>query len=250
MAAGDEQVDGRLAHVHAQRAELLDRVDDEQDAGGAAELRRGSQVDAVAVAPLDRADDDGARPVVHDLGERLRAQRAADVPREPHLGDAALLCELDERDRDLEELEVGEDDVVAGSNGIAERREVQALRRALDERDLVVARAEQPGALPPRVVADRVERDVVLGRVALVAGRAATRDPLDRADGLLGREPDAGAVEEGRVPEAGERGACGGEVHSLIVRASAGRRIAGLYGLRSKSAAWPWPTPTHSVARP
>ena len=71
MAAGDEQVDLCLSHVEGQCSELLDRVDDEQGAAVAAESAERPEIDPIAVAPLDRADDDRLRAGVDDLGERL-----------------------------------------------------------------------------------------------------------------------------------------------------------------------------------
>jgi len=69
VAAGDEQVDLCLSHVEGQCSELLDRVDDEQGAAVAAESAERLEIDPVAVDPLDRADNDGLRVGVDDLGE-------------------------------------------------------------------------------------------------------------------------------------------------------------------------------------
>ena len=225
MTAGGEQVDRRLADVHAKRAELLNRVDDEQHAGGTAQSTERAEVDPVAVAPLHGADDDRARVLVHDACERLRRQRAALVAREPHFGDAALLRKLHERDGDLEELEVGDDDVVSRLERDRERRDAQSLRRALDESDLVLAGAEQRRRLTAGAVAQAVEREMVLGRVSLLALRAPPRHLFHGVRGLGRGDADAGAVEERRLSQAGERRACLDEIHVRMVRRLPAPRI-------------------------
>ena len=196
MPAGDHDVDGGLAGAEPGCTELLDRVHDEERLVGTAQIRERLQIDREAVRPLHRAHDDCASLVVDVLGEGFDWERSAAIPHDPQLPDCAASCQLRPGDRDLEELEVADHDVLVRREGDRRGDHVQAVGRALDECDLGGVGVEQSCPLAYCSRSCLVQGDVVDRGVTFRTHQRPLEEALDRPLRVDRSEPDARGVEE------------------------------------------------------
>ncbi len=156
---------------------------------------------------------------------------------------------FDPRDRHLEELEVVDHDVVARPEPDRPRGDAQTVRGALDERDLVLAGAEQRRRLAHGAAAQLVHGDVVRRRVPLGAEDGALEEARDRLPRLHRREADRRRVEEDLALQAGEEGPGVAHVH---LRSFEGAAPAGIGASPARGSAIttdPQVPQSHKVAR-
>ena len=135
MAVRAQDVHARRLDVERQRAEALDRVDDEEDAALAADRADLGERQDEAVVERDPGDGDDAGPGVDEGGDVVRRDAAV-----PALRDAALDAALGAGPATGSAFDGNSRSVVTTLSparpGKAERDEVEAPARVRHERDL------------------------------------------------------------------------------------------------------------------
>ena len=156
---GDE-IGPAFGQVHPHRSHLLDDVGDQPDVTGPAHLGQAGDVDAVAARPLHRRA--AHHPCSRPDGVLEGSQVQHPVPgRDGTDHDAVPFGPFHPGDRHLQELGVGDQHLVAGTERDRAGGDAQSVGGALDEGNVVLVGSQQPRHLGDGPSAGLVHGDVV-----------------------------------------------------------------------------------------